>query len=129
MRQSSDFIYFSIFMLDDIWYHNYHNTKSGLNSQEIVILVPIIGPLGLKLNRNKTYDFLQIQSTSGEIMIYVFMQENGETHEIWAFWEFQKKNLLPKIVLGFLETHFMHITVKVAFSLIKHYDKTYSAWQ
>ena len=33
-------------------------TWSGLDSQEIVIFVRIMGPWGLKLNRNKIHNFL-----------------------------------------------------------------------
>ena len=52
MLQSLDSMQSSIFMLERIWYHNF--TWSGLNSQKIAIFVPIMGPRGLKLNRNKT---------------------------------------------------------------------------
>ena len=52
MLQSLDSMHSSIFMLKRIWYHNF--TWSGLNSQKIAIFVPIMGPQGLKLNRNKT---------------------------------------------------------------------------
>ena len=72
---------FFISMLENIWYHNYHNYQSGLNSQEIVIFVPILGIWGLKLNRNKIHNFLWIQFTSGKtITKTMFSFKNIEEH-------------------------------------------------
>ena len=51
MPGSSDFMYSSYFMLENIWHH--HFTWSGPNSQEIVDFVPIVGPRGPELNWNK----------------------------------------------------------------------------
>ena len=56
MPERSDFMYSSIFMLENILYH--HLTRGGPNSQEIVNFVPNKGPQGLKLNWSKFHDFL-----------------------------------------------------------------------
>ena len=48
MQKSSDSMYSSIFMLENICYHNF--TQIGPNFKEIVNFVAIIGPLGTKLN-------------------------------------------------------------------------------
>ena len=75
-------MYFSIFMLENMYYHNF--TWIGPNSQETANFAPIIGPQGPKLNENKIKNFLWIQSTSGKMMIsYVFWYENGGIHGIW----------------------------------------------
>ena len=73
-------------MLGNIWYHNF--AWSRLDSQEIVSFVPNLDRWGLKLNTNKIQNFLQIQSTSGKIMIFILSHGNWETHGIWAFWQF-----------------------------------------
>ena len=64
MPESSDFMYSSIFMLENIWYH--HFTRSGQNSQN---LVPNTCPWRPKLNWSKIHNFLWIWSTLGKIMI------------------------------------------------------------
>ena len=66
--ESSDTMFFSIFMLENIWYHNF--TWSELNSLEIVIFVPIMDPRRLELSRNRMNNFLWIQSTLDKVMIY-----------------------------------------------------------
>ena len=85
MQQNSDSMYSSIFMLEIIV------AKSGLNSQEIVIFIPTMGPQFLKLKRKKFMFFLQIQSPSGKIIIYVFSQKKQISMKIWAF--FQKSEI------------------------------------
>ena len=66
--ESSDSMFFSIFMLENIWYHNF--TWRELNSLEIVIFVPIMDPWRLELSRNRMNNFLWIQSTLDKVMIY-----------------------------------------------------------
>ena len=48
---SSDSMYFSYFMLENIWYHDF--AWNGPSSQEIVNSVPIVGPQEVKLNWNQ----------------------------------------------------------------------------
>ena len=48
MPKSSDSMYSSIFMLENICYHNF--TWTGPNFHEIANFISIIGPRGLKLN-------------------------------------------------------------------------------
>ena len=66
MPESSDYVYYSIFMLENI-YHNF--TENGPNSQEIMNFVSIVGSRVPELNWNKVHNFLWIRSTSGRIMI------------------------------------------------------------
>ena len=67
MPESSDSMYSSIFMLENIWYH--HFNRGGPNSQEIVNFIPNMGPGGTKLNWSKIHNFLWIRFTLGKIMI------------------------------------------------------------
>ena len=96
MPESPDSMYFSFFMLENTWYHNF--TRRGANSQEIVNAVSIMGPPGSKLYWNKVHNFLQILSTSSKIMAYVFWHENGEIHGIWAFCNFSSKSGCQKYI-------------------------------
>ena len=65
--ESSDSMYSSIFMLENLWYH--HFTRSVPNSQEIVNFIPNMGPGETKLNWSKIHNFLWIRSTLGKILI------------------------------------------------------------
>ena len=58
MPESSDSMYSSIFMLENIWYH--HFTWSGPNSQEIVNFIPNMGPGGTKLNWSKIHSYCKV---------------------------------------------------------------------
>ena len=70
MPESSDSMYSSIFMLENIWYH--HFTWSAQNSQEIVNYAPIqFGSRGTH-DWNNSHNFLWIRSALGKIIIYVF---------------------------------------------------------
>ena len=67
MPESSDSMYSSIFMLENIWYHYFN--RSGPNSQEIVTFILNMGPGGPKLNWSKIHNFLWLRFTLGKIMI------------------------------------------------------------
>ena len=56
MPESSDSMYSSIFMLENIRYHYF--IRSGPNSQEIVNFISNMGPGGTKLNWSKIHNFL-----------------------------------------------------------------------
>ena len=89
MPESSDSMYSSIVMLENIYYNF---TKRGPNSQEIVTVVSIMGLPGPELNWNIVHNFLRILCTSGKMMVsYVFQHKNGGIHGIWAFWHFSSK--------------------------------------
>ena len=60
MLRSSDSMYSSILMLETYNIIIIIITKSGMNSEENMIFVPIFGNLGVKLNRNKIHNFLWI---------------------------------------------------------------------
>ena len=70
MPESSDSMYSSIFMLENIWYH--HFTWSAQNSQEIVNYVPIQFGSRETHNWNNSHNFLWIRSALGKIIIYIF---------------------------------------------------------
>ena len=90
MLESSDSMYSSIVMLENILYHNFNYRRQ--NSQESVTIVSIMGLRGPELNWNKILNLLRILSTSGKMMVsYVFQHKNGETQGIWAFWHFWSK--------------------------------------
>ena len=80
MPRSSDSIYSSYFMLENIWHH--HFTWSRSNSRELVNLVPIAGPRGPELNRNNftissKFDSLQVKwwcHMSSSIKIEEYME-------------------------------------------------------
>ena len=65
MPESPDFKYSSIFLLENIWSHNF--TWNGPNSQEIVNFVSIVGPRGPELNRNKDMISYTLQYKNGGI--------------------------------------------------------------
>ena len=85
--ESSDSMYSSILMLENILYH--HFAWSVPNLQEIVNLLQFSsGP-----QMEKTYNFLWIWSTAGKMMIsYVLQHKKEGIHGIWAFWHFSSKS-------------------------------------
>ena len=112
MPGSSDSMYSSYFMFENIWHH--HFTWSGLNSQKIVDFVPIVGPHGLKLNWNKfiiscKYDPLQVKWWY-HMFSSIKMEEYMESELFGFFWV---KMVAKNIVLGSPGTHFMHMRVIV----------------
>ena len=56
MPESSNFMYFSFFVLENIWYH--HFTWSGPISQEIVSFFPFVGP---RTKLEQIHNFLRIR--------------------------------------------------------------------
>ena len=99
MLQSSDSMYSFIFLLETRWYYKF--TWSGLNSQEIVIFVPVMSSQWLKLIRNKTQFLMKsVHWPSGRIELYVFQQENRGAHRICAFWHFPRNTGCQKLHFG-----------------------------
>ena len=109
MPRSSDFMYSSYFMLENIWHH--HFTWSGPTSQEIVNFVPIVGPWRPELYWNKftiSYEFdpLQVKwwyQMFPRIKIELYMEP-----EFSGF--FWVKMVAKNIMLG-SPTHLMHMRV------------------
>ena len=86
-QQNSDSMYSSIFMLEIIF------TKSGLNSQEIVIFIPTMGPQFLKLSRNKIHIFFANSIPFWKNYDICFLAKKTNINEnlsflskIWDFW-------------------------------------------
>ena len=111
MPGSSDSMYSSYFMLENIWHHYF--TWSGSNSQEIVKFVQIVGSWGLELNWKKFTISCEFDPHQVKWWYHMFSSiKNGGIHETWAFWLFlSKTNIAKNIVLRSPGTHFMHIKV------------------
>ena len=118
MPKSSDSMYSSYFMLENIWHH--HFTWSGPNSQEIVNFVPIVGPQGPELNWNKftiSCEFDPLQVKWGYHTFYIIKIEEYKEPKLSGF--FWVKMVVKNIVLRSLGTHFMHMRVKQTRSSIE----------
>ena len=111
MPRSSDSIYSSYFMLENIWHH--HFTWSWPNSQEIVNFVPIVGPRGHELNWNKFTISCEFDPLQVEWWYHMFssikMEEYMEPEISGFFWV---KTVAKNIVLGSPGTHFMRMRAK-----------------
>ena len=110
MPRSSDSLYSSYFMLENIQHHYF--TWSGPNSQEIVNFVPIVGSWGPELNWNKftiscEFDTLQVKWWY-HMFFSIKMEEYIEPELSGIFWV---KMVAKIIVLGSPGTHFMHMRV------------------
>ena len=117
MQKSSDSMYSSIFMLENICYHNF--TWIGPNFQKILNFVSIIGPREPKLNskfNNSTrtkfkisYEFSILQVKWWyHLFSGIKMEEFMESEHSGFFRvELVTKNVVP----GSSGTHFMHMRV------------------
>ena len=63
MPESSDSVHSSIFLLENICFHNF--TQTVPNSLDIVSFVSIMDPRGPELSRNKTQNFSRVWFTFG----------------------------------------------------------------
>ena len=110
MLESSDFMFSSYFMLENIWHH--HFTWSGPNSQENVNVVPTLGPLEPELNWKKftiCCEFGPLQVKLYHIFPTIKMEEYIKPELSGIFWV---KIVIKNIVLESLGTHLMHMRVK-----------------
>ena len=121
MSGSSDSIYSTYFMLENIWHH--HFTWSGLNSQEIVNFVPILGPPGPELNWNKFTISCEFGPLQEKWWCYMFsiikMEEYIKPERSGIFWA----KMVAK--LSSPETHFMHMRVNTIFVFTYLFLKVY----
>ena len=111
MPESSNSMYSSFFMPENVWYHQF--TWSGPNSQEIVSFSSFMGPRGPELNWNKfiiscEYGTLQVKWRY-HMFSSIKIEEYMESEFSGIFWV---KLVTKNIVLGFSGTHFMHMRVK-----------------
>ena len=118
LPKSSDSMYSSYFKLENMWNHLY--TWSGLNSQEIINFVPIVGLQGPELNWNKftiSCEFDPLQVKWGYHTFYIIKIEEYMEPKLSGF--FWVKMVVKNIVLRSLGTHFMHVRVKQTRSSIE----------
>ena len=112
MLESSDSMYSSFFMLENIWRH--HFTWSGPNSQEIVNFVPIVGLRRPKLKWNKFTISCEFDPLQAKWWYHMFssikMKEYMKLELSGIFWV---KMIAINVVLGTPGTHFMHMKVKL----------------
>ena len=98
MPESSDSMYSSIFILENIWYHSF--TLSGPNSQEIVNFVSIMGSRGSELNWNKFKISCEFGPHQVKLWYHIGIHGihgiNGGTHGIWPCWHFSSKTSRQK---------------------------------
>ena len=105
MPGSSDSLYSSYFMSENIWHHF---TWSGPNSQEIVNFIPTVGPWGPELNWNKfaiSCEFGPLEVKWYHMFSSIKMEEYIEPERSGNFWV---KMVTKNTVLGSPGTHFMH---------------------
>ena len=112
MPKSSNPIYSSFFMLENIWYH--HFTRSGPNSQEIVSFFSFVGPQRPELNWNKFTISCEFGTLEVKWWHHMFSSiEMEEYLESELSGIFRVKLVAKNIVLGSSGTHFTHMKVKM----------------
>ena len=124
MPWSSDSMYSSYFMLENISHH--HFTWRGPNSQEIVNFVTIVGPWGPELNWSKFTISCEFGPLQVKWQYHIFpsikMEEYMEPELSRIVWV---KMVSKNILLGSPGTYFMHMRVKkvTRWFTMKHFIK------
>ena len=116
ISRSSDSMYFSYFMLENIWQD--HLPEVDENSQEIVNFVPIVGPLVPELNWNKftiSWEFGPVQVKWYHLFSGIKMEEYMEPELSDIIF---KKMVVKNVVFGSPGNHFMLMRVKAIIYLL-----------